>query len=122
MVVSQRHQIGDASDFVLSAGSELRGVTSTEVWCKSSNILFAGANVWPGLINQALDLCLLSELSSGVVSSSEELPDVDKTIEESASESVNTLDLVISQARCGSSHNIGDHECSNGDNLTDEQK
>jgi hypothetical protein len=87
----------DLSCSFLSAIGEVCSITITEVFGQIFNIFFASAKIWVVFIEVGLDLRLLVELSGSIVSSSEEEVYVSETIEESTSESVDSLDLVNSQ-------------------------
>ena len=58
---------------------------------EANGIFLACAKVWVVFIEKSLDLAFLTELSSNVVGSGEELPNVDETTDGSASDGIHSL-------------------------------
>ena len=62
-----------------------------------NDIFLAGTDVWPGFIDQLLNLGFLTELSGNVVKSSEKSPNVDETTDGCASEGIHSPLHVVGQ-------------------------
>merc|ERR1712032_318687 len=67
---------------------------TSEVFAEFCNIVRAGADVWLSLVDVALEITGVTELSSSVVDGSHQEISLDETVQESASESIDTLDNV----------------------------